>query len=144
MALSWKSGWKTVYIADSEANLDVEMERTELTPLRQEGTEFNFETPTVALADGRQASAGKQVTFTAACLDFDEDLYTAIDAAEEAVSDMFVKAVGLDPTQYLILKNVNVHRIPNFQNVPNFNAMIVGGSGYSVNYAGLVDTSVST
>ena len=143
MADTWKSGWKKVIIADSEAKLEG-ADNTELTPLRQDGTDFTFETPTIALADGRNASAGKQVNFSVACLDFDDTLYTAIDTAEEGLTDMFIKAIGLDDTQYLILKNVNIHRIPNFQNAPNYNAMIVAGSGYSVNYAGLIDIETTT
>jgi hypothetical protein len=104
----------------------------------KEGTTLEFSTPTEMLANEKDVSTGKKVSFVIRSKELSAASITELVAAEEAQTELYFRFYGIDQSKYYTLKKVLVRVDHEPKPAGAFNARKISGSGFALTEADLM------
>ena len=99
MGTFFKGGWSKVEFSASSDMSGA----TEIPNILKDGTGIKFETPIEALASENEASAGKKGTVEIRSSDLTAGTYTALIAAEAALTPQYFRFTGINTAQKIVV-----------------------------------------
>ncbi len=134
-----KGGWGKIVFNMS----DTPSGGTEITLLAQENTNFVPETPMEALANGKEAGAGKKLAGTIRSFDINGAWVSTLATAEDALTPLFFFFYHLNGTDYYSLKSTLVVVEHKPADAGKHHAVEVKLSGYAKTQADLVGLTMA-
>ena len=99
MSTFFRGGWSKVEFATDQAMTTP----TEIPNILKDGTGIKFETPVEALGNDNEASTGKKGTVEIRSSDLTAGTYTALIAAEAALTPMYFRFTGINTAQKIVV-----------------------------------------
>jgi hypothetical protein len=139
MGTFFRGGWSKVeYSASSDMS-----NPTEIPNILKDKTKITFSTPVETLANENEAGAGKSCKMEIGSSDLTAGVYTALIAAEAALTQLYFRFTGLNVAQKYVIGPA----VPRVEMSPDvagkFHARLVTAVAYGVTEAGIVNLTLS-